>query len=75
MKKINVTFSIPAETHELLQSLIGKRKMSSFAAEALRNALEQKREALKRAYREAESDPDRIGISEDWDMLDIEGWE
>lgn len=74
MKRINVTFSIPAETHELLQSLVGRRKMSSFVSGVLKRALEEKRETLKKAYREAESDTDRIETIEDWGVLDVEGW-
>ena len=59
MKKINVTFSIPTETNELLHALIGKKKLSSFVASTLNKALEEKMEALKREYAEAEKDPDR----------------
>lgn len=75
MKKTNVTFSMPLETHRLLQSLVGKRKMSSFVTDAVDKALETKMEALKQAYIEADSDPDRKKAVKEWSALDVEGWE
>ncbi len=75
MKKVNVTFSIPIETQQLLQSLIGRRKMSSFVAKALDKALLEKIEVLKKAYIEAEKDPSRKEIIKDWMHAEIEGWE
>ena len=75
MKKVNVTFSIPAETHKLLRSLVGQRKMSSFVTKIIEDALKEKRESLKQAYREAEQDVDRKKATKEWDVLDLEGWE
>jgi hypothetical protein len=75
MKKVNVTFSIPIETQQLLQSLVGRRKMSSFVAMALDKALIEKIEVLKNAYIEAEKDPSRKEIINDWSSIDFEGWE
>jgi hypothetical protein len=75
MKKINVTFSIPVETHELLQSLVGRSKMSSFVASVINKALHEKMETLKKAYAEAEKDPDRQKVIEDWKSLEGEDWE
>lgn len=75
MKKINVTFSIPKETNELLHGLIGRRKMSSFVTEILNKALEDKARALAQEYAEAESDKDRNEVIEDWKVLDGENWE
>lgn len=74
MKKINVTFSIPSETNDLLHSLVGKNK-SAFVTEALNKALEERMEALKKDYAEAEKDPDRKKTIEEWKSLDTEGWE
>jgi hypothetical protein len=35
---------------------------------------DEEHEKLKKAYTEAENDPDRIEILADWDKLDTEGW-
>ena len=75
MKKVNVTFSLPSETHKLLQSLVGQRKMSAFVTQVVNQALEKKRQELKQAYIEAEQYPDRKKMIEDWSVLDVEGWE
>lgn len=75
MKKINVTFSIPEETHKMLHALIGQRKMSAFVAKILNQALVEEKQALKLAYIEAEKDKDRQEIIEDWQHLDAEDWE
>lgn len=75
MKKINVTFSIPSETHEQLQSLIGKSHMSAFVAKLLDKALKEKMLKLKKAYEEAEEDPDRKKVIDDWAALEGEDWE
>lgn len=75
MKKVNVTFSIPPEIHKLLKSLIGQRKMSSFVAEAIKKALEQKKRLLEHAYIEAEQDKATQKELKDWDALDVEDWE
>lgn len=75
MKKINVTFSIPEETNELLHSLVGRKNLSKFVAITLRKALDEKMDMLKKAYAEAEKDPDRSKVINDWNALDIEDWE
>ncbi len=74
MKKVNITFSIPIETQQLLQSLVGRRKMSAFVAKALDKALLEKVEVLKKAYIEAEKDPSRKELINDWKDSDLEGW-
>ena len=68
-------FPYLTETNELLHALIGKKKLSSFVASTLNKALEEKMEALKREYAEAEKDPDRKKTIEEWKTLDAEGWE
>ena len=75
MKKVNVTFTIPLEINKLLHSIVGRRKISSFVAQALHNALKEELEVLKKAYEQAEQDPDRRALIKDWDAIDIEGWE
>lgn len=74
MKKVNVTFSIPKETHERLQGLIGRRKMSSFVTMVLNKALEEKMQLLRVAYVQAEEDPDRKEVINDWKVLEGEDW-
>lgn len=75
MKTKNVTFSLPENIIDMLQSLIGKQKMSSFAAGALEKALEEKRELLKKEYADASRDADRLKTIEEWGITDLEGWE
>lgn len=75
MKKINVTFSISTETNELLHKLVGRKKLSAFVSSVLHKALEEKANALKKAYAEAEKDQDRIKAINDWKPLDMEDWE
>lgn len=75
MKKINVTFSIPVETHQQLRSIVGQRKMSSFVVQAINKALEQQKGILKQAYVEAENDPDRKKTIQEWQDLDLGDWE
>lgn len=75
MKKINVTFSIPEEINDKLHTLIGRKKLSAFVAETLNKALEEKMEALKRAYAEAANDPGQREVAEDWKITETEGWE
>lgn len=75
MKKINVTFSIPEETHKALHMLIERRKMSTFVTKVINDALAHEKEVLKRAYIEAKDDPDRQVTVADWKSLDTEDWE
>jgi len=75
MKKINVTFSIPEDTNKNLHLLIEQRKMSSFVTKVINEALAKEKDALRKAYIEAESDPDRMQILADWKDLDTEDWE
>ena len=75
MKKINVTFSIPEETHKALHMLIERRKMSTFVTKVINDALAHEKEVLKRAYIETKDDPDRQVTVADWKSLDTEDWE
>lgn len=75
MKKINVTFSLPVEINELLDSLIGRKHKSAFVAATLNKALAEKLEALKKEYREAEKDTDRNETIKAWKQIDAEGWD
>ncbi len=73
-KKISVTFSIPVELNTMLHSMIDRRKLSHFVAQALEQALQEKKEALKEAYLQASKDPDRIQTIKEWKVLEEEGW-
>ncbi|MEX0848702.1 MAG: hypothetical protein WD055_00560 [Candidatus Dependentiae bacterium] len=77
MKKVNVTFSIPPETHQELQKLVGRKKMSAFVAALIDKALEDKKKQLKRAYQEAANDPDIQKTFEQWSATDADlgDWE
>lgn len=75
MKKTNVTFSIPGEVQERLHALIGRRKMSAFVTKVLLKALEDKELSLKKAYMQAQEDPDRKATIQDWSVVDNEDWE
>lgn len=66
MKKINVTFSLPVEINELLDSLLGSKNKSAFVAEVLNRALQERMEALKKEYKEAEKDTDRVETIKAW---------
>lgn len=75
MKKINVTFSLPAETHKDLQMLIGRKSMSAFVAKTINAALEAKKAKLKQEYIEAAQDPDQNKLFEEWSATDTGDWE
>lgn len=75
MKKTIITVSLPEETKKLLKVLVSPRKRSAFIAEAINEALDEKRNALRAAYREAQDDPGRKEVIEDWSVLDGEDWE
>lgn len=75
MKTKNMTFSLPIDVVNQLNSTIGKRELSKFAAQALKRALKEKNDSLRAAYAEANSDPGQIEVSEDWRALDNEGWD
>lgn len=44
-------------------------------AQTLDKALEEKMEALKKAYAEAANDPGQREVAEDWKVTEGEGWE
>lgn len=72
-KKVHVTFSIPEEVNTLLHSVVEKRGLSEFATKALQKALEEERASLKKAYADANQDPDRKEVLEDWSGIEVEG--
>lgn len=74
LKKINVTLSLPVDTHQKLQSLIGRRKMSAFVAQVIDKELDRQVKELKQAYIEAEADAERQKVIRDWSALDGDDW-
>lgn len=75
MKKVNVTLSLPKETVDLMNGIVGKGKLSAFAANALQSALELKIQDLRNEYELANEDPDRIEVINDWKSLDGDSWD
>jgi len=75
MKKVNVTFSLPAETHKDLQILIGRKSMSAFVTKTIDAALEAKKAKLKQEYIEAAQDPEQKKLFEEWSSTDTGDWE
>jgi hypothetical protein len=75
IKTINVTFSIPENTNTLLHSFVEKRGLSKFVTRAIEQALEEEKNKLKAAFREAENDQDLKEIMDDWAALDGEDWD
>ncbi len=72
-KKIHVTFSIPEEVNSMLHTVVEKRGLSEFVTKALRKALAEERDSLRKAYAAANEDPDRNDVINDWSALDTEG--
>lgn len=70
MKKINVTFSLPVEVNDLLDSLLGSKNKSAFVAQVLTAALQEKVQALKKDYKNAAKDNDRNRTIEAWQKID-----
>lgn len=48
--------------------------MSLFIKTTLKKSLEKKMHSLRQAYVEAEQDPDRKEVINDWKVLDGEDW-
>jgi F0F1-type ATP synthase membrane subunit b/b' len=74
-KNINVTFSIPENINMLLHSFVEKRGLSKFVTKAIEKALEEERNNLKAAFKDAENDPDLKETMADWAALDGDVWD
>ena len=74
MKKISVTFSIPEELNTQLHSVVEKRGLSAFVSNAIEQALEKEQHNLENAYKESNSDSNRVKLIEEWSQLDGEDW-
>jgi len=75
MKTRNITFSLPESLINMLQSQVGKSKMSKFAAKAIEDAINQKQVRLEAQYAEAEQDLETQKTIAEWSLLDGEDWE
>jgi len=76
MKTVNVTFSIPEHINILLHTFVEKRGLSKFVSKAIENAIDEEKNKLKAAFRQAEndSDPELDETMADWGALDGEDW-
>ena len=54
----------------MLHSMIDRRKLSRFVAQALDQALREKKQVLREAYIEASKDLDRLKTIKEWEVLD-----
>ncbi len=82
-KHENITLSFPHDLNVLLRSHVSSRGISSYVANAVRQALEKDKnlemKKLEAAYEKANKDPDRKKVLRELKVLDsvddIEGWE
>jgi hypothetical protein len=66
-KKINQTFSIPADVSQDLHTYVKRREMSQFVSDAIRKELECKKEELKRAYLSSKQDEGQRESIDEWE--------
>ena len=62
----NQTFSLPEEIANDLHSLVKRREMSRFVADAIRKELEAKKQELRNAYISANEDIGQIEAMDEW---------
>lgn len=62
----NQTFSLPVEITLELHSLVKRREMSRFVADAIRKELEAKKQELRNAYILASKDLGQIEAMDEW---------
>lgn len=81
-KHVNITLSFPSDLNALLHAKVSKGEISQYVVRAVRESLEagEKNELrkLEAAYEEANKDPDRLELINDWMAIDnedtTEGW-
>lgn len=66
-KKINQTFSIPADVSQELHTYVKRREMSQFVSNAIRKELEFKKQELKKAYLAASQDEGQQEGIDEWE--------
>lgn len=74
-RNVNITLSMPSDLKRLLFSTIEKGKISKFVNEALRHALDERRNALIADYIAAAHDPANKEVAVDWSSLDQEDFQ
>lgn len=62
----NQTFSLPIEVSIELHSLVKRREMSRFVADAIRKELDAKKDKLRNAYILANNDPGQTDATNEW---------
>jgi hypothetical protein len=72
-KKINQTFSIPVDVSQELHTYVKRREMSQFVSDAIRKELVSKKEALRKAYFEANKDQGQQESMIEWENTISDG--
>ena len=75
MKHVKATYSLPEELLLELNCFVESRKKSQFIAEAIEKALREAKAELEQAYREAACDKERKSEIQEWNSLELEGWD
>lgn len=71
----NQTFSLPIEVTHELHSLVKRREMSRFVAEAIRKELEAKKQELRNAYLSANNDSGQNEATREWEETLMDGFD
>ena len=66
-KKVNQTFSIPADISKDLHFYVKKREMSQFVSNAIRKELALKKDELREAYLSSNTDAGQLETMEEWE--------
>jgi hypothetical protein len=66
-KTVNQTFSLPLDVSKDLHVYIKPREMSRFVSDLIREGIEAKKGALRKAYMEANEDEGQIEATRDWE--------
>lgn len=75
MARQKVTYTIPEDIIEDLNTFIEQRQRSHFVSEAIRLALEFEKKKLEEAYKAASEDKKLNQELEEWSNIDIEGFD
>jgi metal-responsive CopG/Arc/MetJ family transcriptional regulator len=68
------TYTLPEEVLHELNTFVEQRQRSRFVCEAIRIALEIKKQKLEEAYEAAASDKKRLAEIKEWSNTEVEGW-
>ncbi|MBS0654473.1 MAG: hypothetical protein JSR46_01740 [Verrucomicrobia bacterium] len=74
-KTANQTFSLPLEVLHDLNALIRPRERSRFVSDLLRDALEIKKQKLRQAYSDANTDEGQVEAMSDWETTIADGFD